>query len=198
MEPTTTADAKSIHAIQLLLAIVAALWVVEIVDSVFLDDALEAQGIRPRSFSGFDGILWAPFLHGSVGHLLSNTVPFVVAGGLVMMRGIRWWAAVTVFIMVVGGVLVWLLARSSIHIGASILIFGYLGYLATAGFFEKSLRWIAVGVGVIVVYGGALVSGVLPTQRGVSWEGHLFGLAAGVLAAYLLSKPDATKALTAE
>lgn len=175
--------------IQLLFGLVALLWLIEIVDSVFFDDALQAQGIRPRSLSGFDGILWAPFLHGTFGHLISNTIPFVVTGGLVMIRGIRPWAAVTLFITVVGGLLVWILARNHVHIGISIVIFGYLGYLLVVGFLEGDLLWKAVGVGVFVIYGGTILLGILPIQRGVSWEGHLFGLAAGVLAAYLFSKP---------
>jgi len=190
MEPSTPDDAAPIHAVQLLIGTVVLLWGIEIVDSVFLGDALQAQGIRPRTWSGFDGILWAPFLHGSLGHLISNTIPFIVVGGIVMLRGIRLWSGVTLIVMVVGGLLVWLLARPSLHIGASILIFGYLGYLAVVGFFEKDLRWIAVGFGVMFVYGGTLIVGILPIQRGISWEGHLFGLAGGVLAAYLLRSPD--------
>jgi len=189
MEPTDKAT-EPIRELQLLIAVVILLWSIEIVDSVFLGDALQSQGIRPRTLSGFDGILWAPFLHGSFGHLISNTVPFIVVGGLVMLRGIRRWLAVTLTIMVVGGLLVWLLARPTLHIGASILVFGYLGYLLVVGFFEKDLRWIAIGVGVLFVYGGAILWGLLPFQRGISWEGHLFGMAGGVLAAYLLGKPD--------
>ncbi len=190
MEPSTPRDPASLHAVQLLIGLVVVLWAIEVVDSVFLDDVLQAQGIVPRRWSGFDGILWAPFLHGSFGHLISNTIPFVVAAGILMLRGVRTWLAVTLIVMLAGGLLVWLLARPTLHIGSSILIFGYLGYLAVTGFFEKDLRWIAVGIGVMVVYGGSIIWGIVPAQRSVSWEGHLFGLAAGVLAAYLLSRPD--------
>lgn len=175
--------------IQVLLGFVALMWLVEIIDSLFLDDALKAQGITPRTLSGFDGILWAPFLHGTFGHLISNTIPFIVVGGLVMLRGLRRWTAVSLVIMLVGGLAVWLFARTHIHIGVSILIFGYIGYLLVVGFIEKDLLWKAVGVGVFVFYGGAILVGILPIQRGISWEGHLFGLGAGVLAAVLLSKP---------
>ncbi len=190
MGPSTHRDPSSLRAVQLLIAVVVLLWAIEILDSVFLNDALQGQGIVPRRLSAFDGILWAPFLHGSFGHLISNTIPFVVAGGILMLRGIRTWLAVTLIVIVAGGLLVWLLARPTLHIGSSILIFGYLGYLAITGFFEKDLRWIAVGIGVMAIYGGTIIWGIVPVQRTVSWEGHLFGLAAGVLAAYLLSRPD--------
>lgn len=185
-----TAEWKApIREIRVLLGLVALLWLVEIVDSVFLDDALQTQGITPRTLSGIDGILWAPFLHGTFGHLISNTVPFMVVGGLVMLRGLRRWAAVSLIIMLVGGLAVWLFARTHVHIGVSILVFGYIGYLLVVGFLDNDLLWKAVGVGVFVFYGGSILIGILPIQRGISWEGHLFGLAAGVLAAFLLSKP---------
>ncbi len=179
-----------VREIQVLLGLVALFWLVEIVDSVFLDNTLQRQGIRPRALSGIDGILWAPFLHGTFGHLISNTVPFIVVGGLVMLRGLRRWAAVSLIIMLVGGLAVWLFARTHIHIGVSILVFGYLGYLLVVGFLDNDLLWKAVGAGVFLIYGGAILVGVLPIQRGISWEGHLFGLGAGVLAAFLLRKPN--------
>jgi len=84
---------------------------------------------------------------------------------------------------------VWLFARTHVHIGVSILIFGYLGYLLVVGFLENDLLWKAVGIGVFVFYGGAILAGILPIQRGISWEGHLFGLGAGVLSAFLLKRP---------
>ena len=156
---------------------------------MFLDSTLQRQGIQPRTLSGIDGILWAPFLHGTFGHLISNTIPLIVVGGLVMMRGLRRWAAVSLVIMLVGGLAVWLFARTHVHIGVSILIFGDLGYLLVVGFLDNDLLWKAVGVGVFVFYGGAILAGILPMQRGISWEGHLFGLGAGVLAAFLLKRP---------
>lgn len=177
------------EAIQILLGLVAAFWAVEIVDRTIFDGALQSQGIRPRRLSGFDGILWAPFLHGTFGHLISNTVPFLITAALVMLRGIQRWLAVTTFVSFAGGLLVWLLARDHIHIGVSIVIFGYLGYLLVVGFLDNDLLWKAVGVGVFLIYGGSILLGILPFQRGVSWEGHLFGLAAGVGAAFLMKSP---------
>lgn len=171
------------------LSMVAVMWLVEIIDVAVLDDAWQRQGIVPRTWSGIDGVLWAPFLHGSFGHLASNTVPFVVLGGIIVFtRNLRTWIWVSVIVTVAGGLAVWLLARSRIHIGASILIFGYIGYLLVAGFVERSTMGVIVGIVVFLLYGGTLIFGVLPGSTGVSWEGHLFGAAAGVLAAFTVGE----------
>jgi membrane associated rhomboid family serine protease len=168
---------------------VAVMWLVELVDSVFLDDAWERQGILPRTISGLDGIVWAPFLHGSFGHLASNTVPFLILGGIIVAtRDVRTWVLVTLIVAAAGGLAVWVLARGKVHLGASILVFGYIGYLLVAGFVERSLMGVVIGVVVFLLYGGTLVFGILPVRTGVSWEGHLFGAAAGVLAAFAVSR----------
>jgi membrane associated rhomboid family serine protease len=170
-------------------AVAALMWLVEIVDSVLLSDAWQRQGIMPRTWSGLDGVLWAPFLHGSYGHLASNTVPFVFLSGIIVVtRNVRTWLVVSGIVTVVGGLAVWLVARGSIHLGASILIFGYISYLMVAGFFERSATGVVVGVVVALLYGGTLVFGVLPVSTGVSWEGHLFGAGAGVVAASMLGR----------
>ena len=88
------------------------MWGVEVIDATALSDRLEQQGIMPRELGGLDGILWAPFLHGSFGHLASNTLPFAILGGLVALRGLRRWVSATVLILVVSGGATWLLARS--------------------------------------------------------------------------------------
>jgi membrane associated rhomboid family serine protease len=163
----------------------AVLWLVEIVDVLFLDHELERQGIQPRSWGGLDGILLAPFLHDDFAHLISNTVPLAVLGALVLLHEIPRWFQVTAVVIVVGGLATWLLARSATHIGASGVVFGYLGFLLAAGFFERSLRAVTLGVATGLAYGG-LLWGVLPTRPGISWESHLFGLLAGGLAAWWL------------
>jgi membrane associated rhomboid family serine protease len=167
-----------------LLMVLGAMWAVEIFDRFVLGNVLERQGILPRTLGGLDGILWAPLLHGSFPHLVSNTVPFVVLGGLVLLRGFRRWLMVTLYVTLLAGLAVWLFARSSIHIGASIVIFGYLGYLLVAGFVERNPIGIAIGLAVGVVFGTTILTGILPIHQGISWEGHLFGLLAGVTAAY--------------
>ena len=170
-----------------LLGFVAALWLIELVDQLVFHQTLDRNGIRPRSANGLPGILVAPFLHGGIGHLLANSAPLLVLGWLVLLRGMAVFLTVSAIAIVVGGLGVWLFASpNTIHIGASGLIFGYLGYLLLRGYFERSVASILVAVVVGVLYGGALWS-VLPSRPGISWEGHLFGFLAGALAARLLT-----------
>ena len=174
------------RGIVVLMALVSLAWVMEIGDALVPGNWLDSWGIQPRTMSGLWGILFAPLLHGGLPHLLANTVPFLVLGFLVMLRGLGTFVGVSLLVMVLGGFAVWLLApANTIHIGASGLIFGYLGYLMSRGYFERNFGSIAVAVLVAILYGGALW-GVLPGQRGISWQGHLFGFLAGVAAAGLL------------
>ena len=166
-------------------AFVAAMWAVEILDAVTPGD-LESHGIRPRSDEGLFGIAFAPMLHGDWGHLIANSIPLVVLGLLLMLSGLRTFVTVTAIVWIVGGAAVWLLAgANSNHIGASGLVFGWIGYLVARGAFSRSLGQIAIGLLVLASYWTA-VFGVLPGQPGISWQGHLFGAIAGVLAAWLL------------
>ena len=166
-----------------LAGLVGLMWLAEVVDLVIFGGALDAGGIRPRTEAGLWGILFAPFLHGGFAHLVANTVPLLVLGWLVLVRGLRDFAWVTFVAVVLGGLGVWLVGGPrTVHIGASGLVFGYLGYLFLRGYWERSLPAILVAVVAGVLYGGALW-GVLPVRQGVSWEGHLFGFAGGAAAA---------------
>lgn len=171
---------------------VGLLWVIHIVNAVLFGGSLVGLGIHPRTLWGLVGILFAPFLHGSFAHISANTVPLLVLGALVMQRRKRDLVTVSVISALVGGLGIWLVGgAATVHIGASILVFGYLGYLLLRGVFERRLWPILGSVLVFFLYGGALW-GVLPGQAGVSWQGHLFGLLGGILAARLLrSRPGA-------
>jgi membrane associated rhomboid family serine protease len=186
----TTPRSPSVQAIQLLVIIAALMWLIEAVDSLAFEGRLDQHGIVPRTLSGLDGILWAPVLHGGFGHLLANTVPFLLLGAFVALGGIRRWLVVTAFIAVLGGLATWLFARNAAHVGASGLIFGYAGFLLVAGFVEKSIKGIAVAVIVGVLFGGMVLRGIAPVSSYISWESHLFGLAAGVLAAFVIAAPE--------
>lgn len=179
--PSTTSALKQ-KAILIGIAL-AAMWGLEIIDAI-VGQPLNDWGVVPRTVSGLIGIPLAPLLHGDFGHLASNTIPFAVLAFFTLLRGPRNFAMATGFIIVVGGLLVWLMGRSASHIGASGLIFGYFGYLLAAGFFERSLKSILLAVLVGLLYGG-MIFGVLPSRPGVSWEGHLFGAIAGGAFAYL-------------
>jgi len=165
-------------------AMSAVMWVSEIVD-VPLNGRLDQWGIRPRRWDGLDGVLFAPFLHGGFGHLIANTIPFLVLGAVIALGSLQRFAIVTVVVALVSGLGVWLTGQdNSIHIGASGIVFGYLLYLMSRGLFAKKLSYILGGVLVFMVYGGALW-GLLPSP-GISWQGHLFGAIGGVAAASLL------------
>ncbi|MDX2213282.1 MAG: rhomboid family intramembrane serine protease [Oculatellaceae cyanobacterium bins.114] len=171
---------------QILLGCLALLWGLEIIDSVLLRGAFNSFGIRPRQIRGLWGILLAPLLHGNLKHLAANTMPFLILGGLLMLRGLNDFLVVTATAWVVSGIGVWLFASSrSNHIGASGVVFGYFGFLLLCGYFERSLVAIAISILVGLLY-GSLIWGVLPIRRGVSWLGHLFGFGGGVLAARYL------------
>jgi membrane associated rhomboid family serine protease len=144
-------------------------------------------GIQPRTLDGLRGIAIAPLLHRGFTHLASNTIPFLIFGWLTLLLSMRDFIVVTVLAMLVSGLGVWLLgAPQSVHLGASGVIFGYLGYLLVRGYFRRSVGAILLSLLLGGLY-GSMLWGLLPLQAGVSWEGHLFGFLGGVLAAYLLS-----------
>ncbi|MEA2126364.1 MAG: hypothetical protein QOI80_3146 [Solirubrobacteraceae bacterium] len=175
---------------------IVVMWVVEVINAID-HYSLDRFGIRPRAVDGLDGIVFSPFLHGSWGHLIGNTVPFAVLGGLIALSGLARVAAVTAVVAVVGGAGVWLFAQShSLHIGASGIVFGYAGYLVARGLFTRSVLHIAVGAVVAAVWGTTLLSGLVP-HDGISWQGHLFGGLGGVLAARMLSATRAEKPASA-
>lgn len=172
--------------VRILGGFISVLWVLEIVDTLIFKGWLNRFGILPRRWLGLRGILLAPLLHGNLRHLSMNTVPLVVLGWLILVRSTQVFVIVTAAVWLIGGLGVWLFAGSkSNHIGASGLVFGYLGFLLTNGYVEQSLVAIATTILVGLLYGSTLW-GVLPLQRGVSWQGHLFGVLTGGLCAYYL------------
>lgn len=174
----------------LLGSILAVMWGLEIVDLYALRGALDVYGIHPRETDKLVGIAFAPFLHGNLAHLMSNTVPLVIFGWIIMLHQVRDFFIVSLISLLVGGAGTWLVgAPGSVHIGASGVVFGLFGFLLLRGWFRRSIGSILLSVGIFLLYGGILW-GVLPTQPGVSWEGHLFGFAGGVLAARLLAGRD--------
>lgn len=165
-----------------IIAFVAALWVIEIVNSASGGD-LTDDGIRPRQLGGLWGVLWAPLLHANFTHLESNTIPLLVLGFLVLLGGLVRFGVVTATVWLVSGIGVWIVGGSNtVVVGASGIAFGWLAYIIVRGVFTRSFVQLALGVVILVIY-GSLLWGVLPGQPGVSWQGHLFGALGGVLAA---------------
>jgi len=174
-------------AIQIVIALAALMWVLEIVD-VVLDHRLDRYGIEPRDVDGLDGVVAAPFLHVGFGHLIGNTIPFVVMGVVIAFEGPLRLVGVTTIVALVSGFGTWLIAPAdTIHLGASGVVFGYATYLIARGAFNRRFTELAIGVVVGIVWGGALLAGLEP-QRGISWQGHLFGGIGGVAAARVLAR----------
>jgi membrane associated rhomboid family serine protease len=177
-----------IAGVQVVLALLAAMWVLEVVD-VVLDHRLDQYGIEPRDPDGLVGVVAAPFLHADFGHLIANTIPFVALGIIIGLQGVARVLAVTGIVLVVSGLGTWLIAPdNSIHIGASGIVFGYATYLLARGIFNRDLIEIGIGLGVAAIWGTALLGGLIP-QDGVSWQGHFFGAVGGVLAARVFARP---------
>ncbi|MEX2578563.1 MAG: rhomboid family intramembrane serine protease [Verrucomicrobiales bacterium] len=171
--------------VTLLFGIAGLFWGLEILDQI-LFGFLDHFGIRPRTLPGLAGVFLAPFIHLGFGHLVSNTLPFLILGGVVLVGGRKIFVTASLFIVAVGGGMLWTLGPSSTnHIGASLLVFGYFGFLIARGVFERSAFWIVVSIITLILYGGMLAE-VVPGQRGISWQGHLFGFVAGVLAARVM------------
>jgi membrane associated rhomboid family serine protease len=173
-------------------AFTGVLYLTEAVDTL-LGGALDADGIRPRRLDGLDGILWAPLLHHGWQHLAANTVPVLVLGFFALAGGVGQFVAVTATIWLVGGLGTWLTGSDGVHLGASILIFGWLMFLLARGFFTRSAAQILLAVALFAVWGGVLW-GVLPGVVGISWQGHLFGALSGLIAARLVVRVDRPRA----
>lgn len=190
VETKTSRARLLLTPIGLMALALAAMWGIEVADSVVLDEALQRNGLRPRHRDGLDGIAWAPFLHSDYGHVASNSVPLLVLGGLVAARGRRYWGWVTCAAILLGGGLTWLLAGDGMHIGASGVVFGYFGAILGAAIFERRIR--ALGAALIALgFYSSLIAGLVP-QEAISWEGHLFGLVGGVIASRALAEPRVT------
>ena len=183
------AGARPVLAAQMIVGFVALLYLVELVDTL-MGNRLDAAGVRPRQVDGLDGIVFAPLLHAGWAHLVANTLPLLVFGFLILLAGVARWLAVTAVVWVVGGVGTWLTAPAqSLHLGASVLAFGWLVFLLLRGIFSRRPGQVLLGVALLLLY-GSLLWGVLPGEPGISWQGHLFGAVGGGLAAWWWGERD--------
>lgn len=166
------------------LILISLIWIISIANFLgFLPSFV--SGLLPRHMSGLQGIVTMPFLHADFIHLISNTVPFVIFSILISLSGERYYFKSTILIVVLTGALLWLMGRESYHIGASGLVFGYFGFLLIRMFYSPSLMSIVISIAVLILYGG-MIWGILPQGRQISWEGHLFGLIAGIIVARMM------------
>jgi len=179
---------RDLKVFQPIIIFLGVIWGVQIINFLVGYDLNAWLGLSTRRTSGLIGILTCPFLHGSFQHAAANSAPLALMGGLILGINRRSFLPATLMIMVIGGGLTWLLARpNTIHVGASGLVFGYLGFLVVYGVLTRKIVTI-IGSILAVIFYGYLISGVLPAGPGISFEGHLFGLLGGVVAAFVLSK----------
>jgi len=147
------------------------------------EGALLPYGIQPRSPAHWYHLFTAPFIHASNAHLLNNLVGLVTLGLLCALRSLRLFWVGSLFIILFGGGLVWFSGRDALHIGASGWVFGLWSLCIALGFLDRRLLSVLLSLLVIALYGG-MVYGVLPGDPAVSFESHLAGAVAGVVAAY--------------
>jgi membrane associated rhomboid family serine protease len=105
---------------------------------------------------------------------------------VLLLSGVRVWAFVTAFVVVVGDFATWLVAPPGVIVGASALVFGWMGYLLARAYFSRRIKWIVTAVAVLIFF-GTLLGNLLPTlDARVSWQSHVCGFLAGVLVGWLL------------
>lgn len=183
----STLAAGAAGAVMLIVVLVAAMWVIEVADYV-LPAEFDAYGIRSWDPQGLGGIFVAPFLHAGFGHLMANSLPLLILGFLAALRGIGRFLLASLIIIVVSGLGVWFASSPSvITVGASGLVFGYFGLVVARGLFDRRVLDVLIGLGVVAAY-YSIIWGVLPGEAGISWQGHLFGLVGGVMAAWVLRR----------
>jgi membrane associated rhomboid family serine protease len=169
------------------LIIVAWMCVIEFADHLLRQQSnltLDALGIAPRTTRGLAGILLSPLLHADFAHLAANAIPLLILLTILFWdRRYQPWPTLG-SIWLVSGFGTWLIGRSdSVHIGASSIVFGLVGYLVLAGLLLRSWRAALVAILVAFAFGG-IFYGVLPQDGPISWEGHLSGALAGLAVAW--------------
>ena len=191
-----TAPPRPGWAALIMLLLLAGMWMLELLDQLS-GNQLDQLGIHARDVDGMPEILSAPFLHAGWDHLMSNSLPFLVLGFLVLLSGLARWLIASLIIIVISGLTAWFLTpANTIILGASGLIFGWLTYLLARGVWSRRPAQVVIAVLVLLVYGG-LIWGVFPSGAGISWQAHLGGAIAGVLAAWLLHRRASRQAVPA-
>ena len=169
----------------------AVMWIVYLITLALKLD-LSRMGILPRDMIGILGIISGPIVHANFSHLLSNTMPLLILGWTIFFFYPKVSYKSFLVIYVLTGLFVWLFAREVYHIGASGIVYGFVSFLFFSGIFRRDNKSIAIALIVTFLYGG-IVWGVLPGQKGISWESHLFGGIAGIITAFIFRKVDPPK-----
>ncbi|QCJ68409.1 rhomboid family intramembrane serine protease [Providencia heimbachae] len=176
--------------IKLLAVLAGFLLLIQLINSL-TGGSLIHLGIIPRTLNGLIGIPLAPFIHGNWGHLLGNLPPLMVLSALLLHRAIKEYLYASLFIIITGGLAVWLVGRDAVHVGASGWVFGLWGLLFAQGFFRRNLIDILISL-LVLFYFGAMASGLLPVHQYISTESHIAGALSGALYAWLMNKHHKT------
>jgi membrane associated rhomboid family serine protease len=142
-------------------------------------------GIIPRRLQGLPGVVCAPLLHANFNHIFFNSIPLVVLSSFVLINGLYYYLTVTLFITLLSGLAIWCFAKKGLHIGASALITGYWGFLVSNLYLQVTPLTLILG-GLSMYYFAGIFLGIFPKEKGTSWEGHLFGLVAGIVTSHLV------------
>jgi len=164
-----------------ILSFVLLLWAIEIVNYIF-GHPFSNLGIFPRNVWGLPGIVFTPLIHHGFEHVITNSISLIILGILISLKNHRIILKVSLFIILIGGLGVWIFGRPASHIGASGLVFGYFGFLVARGWYIRDFGSISISIVTIILYGG-MIFGVFPGQAYISWEAHLFGFLSGLLSA---------------
>lgn len=175
-------------AVRVATGLVALLWLIFAVE-VALDIDPGLSGIRPRRWDGLPGIVFAPLVHASLAHLVSNTLPLLVLGTALLFLYPRSALRVVPAVYLGTGIAVWLFGRDSVHFGASGLVYGFVVFVLVAGLLRRDRRAVAASLLVVFLY-GSLAWGLLPADEGVSWETHLAAALIGLVLALALRRLD--------
>jgi len=175
-------------ALRIAVVFVAGLWLIAFANEA-LSLNLQRFGVRPGEWIGIPGILFAPLLHGDLGHLAANSMPLVVLGTGMLYLYPNSALRLIPMVYLGPGIAVWLFAKSAVHIGASGLVYGFASYIFVAGVIRRDRRAIAACLLVSFLY-GTLVWGVLPIRPGMSWQTHLSAVLIGVAMAIWLRRLD--------
>lgn len=189
-EPKNVEKTRFNISLSVSLLVVGIMWFVKIIETA-LNVSFSDYGVFPHSLIGLRGIFFAPFLHGSFKHLLSNTIPMIALVTSFLYFFPKFAFKLLPVIFVVPEILLWLIGRESYHIGASTQIYALVSFIFFNGVFSRKRDYIALSLIVVFLYGG-IIWGMFPGgDPQVSWEGHLSGFIVGVvLALFLSEKPQ--------
>lgn len=175
---------KFIHQIRYPIILLLILWLVEVLD-VYFGLGLTVLGIYPREWTSLPGILTSPFIHSNWGHVASNSLPILSLTSIMVLfyRKVAYQSFVS--IMIGTGLMVWLFARPSYHIGASGIVYGLISFIFWTGIFKKNPKSIILSLIVLTLYSGSVASLFPNVEENISWESHLFGALVGLVVSFV-------------